>query len=319
MIERFRIFPEQASTLAPQTDALLLFLLAVTTFFVVLIAGMIIVFMIRYRRRDPDEIPESVHGSLALEIAWTVPPLVIVMVIFFWGASLFATIQRPPDDAINIDVVGKQWMWKLQHMEGRREINELHIPVGKPVKLTMTSEDVIHSFFVPAFRTKQDAVPGRYTTTWFEATKPGTYHLFCAEYCGTIHSGMIGHVIAMEPAEFQAWLQTGEAGAVPPVSPAAAGEALFQAQGCGSCHAAGAEQRGPQLAGLFGTTVHFEGGGTTVADENYLRESILDPQAHLVAGYQAIMPTYQGLLSEENVMQLIAYLKTLKTEGAKTP
>jgi cytochrome c oxidase subunit 2 len=319
MIERFRIFPEQASTLAPQTDALLFFLLAVATFFVVLIAGMIIVFMIRYRRRDPDEIPESVHGSLALEIAWTVPPLVIVMVIFFWGASLFATIQRPPDDAINIDVVGKQWMWKLQHMEGRREINELHIPVGKPVKLTMTSEDVIHSFFVPAFRTKQDAVPGRYTTTWFEATKPGTYHLFCAEYCGTIHSGMIGHVIAMEPAEFQAWLQSGEAGAAPPVSPAAAGEALFQAQGCGSCHAAGAEQRGPQLAGLFGTTVHFEGGGTTVADENYLRESILDPQAHLVAGYQAIMPTYQGLLSEENVMQLIAYLKTLKTEGAKTP
>jgi cytochrome c oxidase subunit 2 len=319
MIERFRIFPEQASTLAPQTDALLFFLLAVTTFFVVLIAGMIIVFMIRYRRRDPDEIPESVHGSLALEIAWTVPPLVIVMVIFFWGASLFATIQRPPDDAINIDVVGKQWMWKLQHMEGRREIDELHIPVGKPVKLTMTSEDVIHSFFVPAFRTKQDAVPGRYTTTWFEATKAGTYHLFCAEYCGTSHSGMIGRVIAMEPAEFQAWLQTGEGGTAPPASPAAAGEALFQAQGCGSCHAAGAEQRGPQLAGLFGTTVHFEGGGTTVADENYLRESILDPQAHLVAGYQAIMPTYQGLLSEENVMQLIAYLKTLKTEGAKTP
>jgi cytochrome c oxidase subunit II len=319
MIERFRIFPEQASTLAPQTDALLFFLLAVATFFVVLIAGMIIVFMIRYRRRDPDEIPESVHGSLALEIAWTVPPLVIVMVIFFWGASLFATIQRPPDDAINIDVVGKQWMWKLQHMEGRREIDELHIPVGKPVKLTMTSEDVIHSFFVPAFRTKQDAVPGRYTTTWFEATKAGTYHLFCAEYCGTSHSGMIGRVIAMEPAEFQAWLQTGEGGTAPPASPAAAGEALFQAQGCGSCHAAGAEQRGPQLAGLFGTTVHFEGGGTTVADENYLRESILDPQAHLVAGYQAIMPTYQGLLSEENLMQLIAYLKTLKTEGAKTP
>ena len=320
MIERFRIFPEQASTLAPQTDALLFFLLAVTTFFVVLIAGTIIVFMIRYRRRDPDEIPESgAHGSLALEIAWTVPPLVIVMIIFFWGASLFATIQRPPDDAINIDVVGKQWMWKLQHMEGRREINELHIPVGKPVKLTMTSEDVIHSFFVPAFRTKQDAVPGRYTTTWFEATKPGAYHLFCAEYCGTIHSGMIGYVIAMEPAEFQAWLQSGQAGGLPPVSPAAAGEALFQAQGCVSCHAAGTGQRGPQLAGLFGTTVHFEDGGTSVADENYLRESILEPQAHLVQGYQAIMPTYQGLLSEENVMQLIAYLKTLKTEEVKTP
>jgi cytochrome c oxidase subunit 2 len=319
MIERFRIFPEQASTLAPQTDALLFFLLAISAFFVVLIAGLIIVFMIRYRRRDPDEIPEHVHGSLALEIGWTLPPFVIAMVIFFWGASLFATIQRPPDDAMNIDVVGKQWMWKLQHMEGRREIDELHVPVGTPVKLTMTSEDVIHSFFVPAFRIKQDAVPGRYTTTWFEATKPGSYHLFCAEYCGTLHSGMIGHVIAMEPAEYQAWLQTGEAGGVPALSPVAAGQALFEAQGCPSCHAAGAAQRGPMLAGLFGSTVHFEGGGTTVADEGYLRESILNPQAHLVAGYQAIMPTYQGLLSEENVMQLIAYVKSLKAEGGAKP
>jgi cytochrome c oxidase subunit 2 len=209
MMPRLQLFPEQASTLAPQVDGLLFFLLAVTVFFVILIAGLILVFMVRYRRRDPDEIPESVHGSLVLEIGWSVIPFIIAMVAFFWGASLYATIRRPPDDAVNIDVVGKQWMWKLQHMEGRREISELHIPVGKPIKLTMTSEDVIHSFFVPAFRTKQDAVPGRYSTTWFEATKPGTYHLFCAEYCGTIHSGMIGRVIAMEPAEFQAWLQTG--------------------------------------------------------------------------------------------------------------
>jgi cytochrome c oxidase subunit II len=318
MLRGLQLFPEQASTLASQVDALLFFLLAVSGFFTVLIAGSIIVFMIRYRRRKDDEIPEGVHGSLALEVFWSVIPLMIVMVIFFWGASLYATIRRPPDDAMNIDVVGKQWMWKLQHMEGRREINELHIPVGQPVKLTMTSEDVIHSFFVPAFRTKQDAVPGRYTTTWFEATKPGTYHLFCAEYCGTIHSGMIGRVVAMEPAEFQTWLQTGEVGAAPAVSPAAAGEALFQAQGCVSCHAAGSGQRGPHLAGLFGSTVHFEGGGTAVADENYLRESILNPQAHLVAGYQGIMPTYQGLLSEENVMQLIAYLKTLPPENQGT-
>ncbi len=314
MLRGLQLFPEQASTLASQVDALLFFLLAVSGFFTVLIAGSIIVFMLRYRRRKGDEIPEVVHGSLALEVGWTAIPLLIVMVIFFWGASLFATIRRPPDDAINIDVVGKQWMWKLQHMEGRREINELHIPVGKPVRLTLTSEDVIHSFYVPAFRTKQDAVPGRYTTSWFEATKPGTYHLFCAEYCGTIHSGMIGHVIAMEPAEFQAWLQTGEAGGMPAISPAAAGQALFETQGCGSCHAAGSGQRGPHLAGIFGSTVHFEGGGTAVADENYLRESILNPQAHLVAGYQGIMPTYQGLLSEENVMQLIAYLKTLPAE-----
>ncbi len=311
MLRGLQLFPEQASSLASQVDGLLFFLLAVTGFFTLLIAGSIMVFMLRYRRHADDEIPEAVHGSLALEVVWTVIPFIIAMVIFFWGASLYATIRRAPDDAINIDVVGKQWMWKVQHMEGRREINELHIPVGKPVKLTLTSEDVIHSFFVPAFRTKQDAVPGRYTSSWFEATKAGTYHLFCAEYCGTIHSGMIGHVIAMEPAEFQAWLQSGEAGGTPAVSPAAAGEALFQAQGCGSCHAAGSGQRGPHLAGVFGSTVHFEGGGATVADENYLRESILNPQAHLVAGYQGIMPTYQGLLSEENVMQLIAYLKTL--------
>jgi cytochrome c oxidase subunit 2 len=319
MLTRLQLFPEQASTLAPQTDALLLFLLGITAFFVVLIAGSIIVFMIRYRRRDPNEIPPSVHGSLALEVGWSVIPFIIVMIVFFWGARLYATIARPPDDAINIDVVGKQWMWKVQHMEGRREINELHIPVGKPVKLTMTSEDVIHAFFVPAFRTKQDVVPGRYSTTWFEATKVGSYHLFCAEYCGTIHSGMIGRVVVMEPAEFQAWLQSGESGALPALTPAAAGEALFQAQGCPSCHAAGSGQRGPQLAGLFGSNVQFEGGGSTVADEDYLRESILRPQAHLVAGYPAIMPTYQGLLSEENVMQLIAYLKTLKPEGGKTP
>ena len=319
MLTRLQLFPEQASTLAPQTDALLLFLLGITAFFVVLIAGSIIVFMIRYRRRDPNEIPPSVHGSLALEIGWSVIPFIIVMIVFFWGASLYATIARPPDDAINIDVVGKQWMWKVQHMEGRREINELHIPVGKPVKLTMTSEDVIHAFFVPAFRTKQDVVPGRYSTTWFEATKVGSYHLFCAEYCGTIHSGMIGRVVVMEPAEFQAWLQSGESGAMPALTPSAAGEALFQAQGCPSCHAAGTGQRGPQLVGLFGSTVQFEGGGSTVADEDYLRESILRPQAHLVSGYPGIMPTYQGLLSEENVMQLIAYIKTLKPEGGKTP
>ncbi len=315
MLKGLQLFPEQASTLSTQTDALLFFLLGITTLFTVLIAGAIIVFMLRYRRRDPNEIPESVHGSLALEIGWTVPPFLIVMVTFFWGASLYATIRRPPDDAININVVGKQWMWKLQHMEGRREINELHIPVGKPIRLTLTSEDVIHSFFVPAFRTKQDAVPGRYTTSWFEATKPGSYHLFCTEYCGTLHAGMIGRVVAMEPAEFQAWLQTGEAGGVPAVTPAAAGQALFQAQGCPSCHAAGSTQRGPSLAGLFGTTVRFAGGGSALADENYLRESILDPQAHVVQGYQGIMPTYQGLLSEENVMQLIAYLKTLQGAG----
>src|SRR5262249_31284231 len=202
-------------------------------------------------RRDPHAIPPHIHGSLALEIGWSVIPFVLVMIVFFWGARLYATIARPPDDAINIDVVGKQWMWKIQHMEGRREINELHIPVGKPVKLTMTSEDVIHAFFVPAFRTKQDVVPGRYTTSWFEATKAGTYHLFCAEYCGTIHSGMIGRVVAMEPAAFQAWLQSGEAGGPPPLPPGAARGGPFPAPGCSSCPAPRAGPRRPPLPARF--------------------------------------------------------------------
>jgi cytochrome c oxidase subunit 2 len=210
-----------------------------------------------------------------------------------------------------VNVVGKQWMWKLQHMEGRREINELHVPVGRPVKLVMTSEDVIHSFFVPAFRIKQDTVPGRYTTAWFEATTPGTYHLFCAEYCGTLHSGMIGRVVVMEPAAFQEWLSGADAQARPV---AEAGAALFERQGCVSCHVKGNEGRGPWLAGVAGGPVTLEGGRTLVADDAYLRESIMNPRAHVVRGYEPIMPAYQGLLTEEQVMELIAYIKSLAEE-----
>jgi cytochrome c oxidase subunit 2 len=307
----FSLFPEQASTFAPQVDALLFFWLCVAGFFSLLIAGLILVFMVRYRRRPGGDHVPDVHNSLGLEIFWTGVPLAITMVIFFWGASIYATMRHPPDDALEIHVVGKQWMWKLQHMEGKREIDELHIPVGKPVKLTMTSEDVIHSFYVPEFRVKQDAVPGRYTTMWFQATKPGTYHLFCAEYCGTLHSGMIGRVIALEPAAFQAWLagqQPGEANV--PVE--VAGEAIFRAQGCGTCHRADGSGQGPALQGLFGKAVTLEGGETVLADEGYLRESILAPQAKIVAGYQPVMPTFQGLVSEEDIMRLIAYVKSLK-------
>jgi cytochrome c oxidase subunit 2 len=313
MLTRFHLFPEQASTVAQRVDGLLYYLLGVTIFFSFLIAGLILYFMVRYRRRG-DEIPPVVHGSLALETAWTVVPFFLTMIMFFWGASIYASLRRPPDDALQIDVVGKQWMWKMQHMEGRREIDVLHVPVGRPVKLVMTSEDVIHSFYVPAFRVKQDAVPGRYTTLWFEATKPGTYHLFCAEYCGTLHSGMIGWVVAMEPADFQAWLTGAAPGAAP--APAAGGEALFQQLGCVTCHRPDAKGLGPPLLGLFASTVQLQGGGSAVADENYLRESILNPQAKLVAGYQPVMPTFQGLVSEEDVMQLIAYIKSLKAAGS---
>jgi cytochrome c oxidase subunit 2 len=308
------VFPEQASSMSGRVDALYFFLIALSLFFTLLIAALVIGFSIRYRRRSEDERPPAVFGSVPLELAWTLIPLGIVIVIFFWSADLYFDLARPPRDAMQINVVGKRWMWKLQHMTGQREINELHIPVGVPVRLTLTSEDVIHSFFVPAFRTKQDAVPGRYTSTWFQATKPGRYHLFCAEYCGTKHSGMIGTVHVLEPQQFQAWLGGGVA-----LSPAAAGQKLFQDLACITCHKAESEGRGPTLQGLFGKQVTLASGERLTADESYIRESIVNPSAKLVAGYQPIMPTFQNLVSEEGLMQLIAYIQTLKAEAPTAP
>ncbi len=305
MFSNLPLFPEQASTMAQRVDALYYFLLSVSGFFAVLIAVLVIVFAVRFRRRSPDERPAPIHGSLGLELFWTLIPFSLAMIMFFWGASVYVSLRRPPADALSVFVVGKQWMWKLQHLEGRREINELHVPTGRAVKLTMTSEDVIHSFFVPAFRVKQDVIPGRYTTAWFEATKTGTYHLFCAEYCGTEHSGMIGHVTVMEPAEYQAWLSGGAGSG----SMASKGASLFEQLGCITCHRGTPDARGPQLAGLFGKPVQLQSGETVIADETYLRESILNPQAKIVAGFQPIMPTFKGLVSEEGIMQLIAYIK----------
>jgi cytochrome c oxidase subunit II len=313
-VSRVLLFPEAASTLASQTDHLLFFLLGVAGFFSALIAGLIVYFMIRYRRRPGVDHTGGHDPSLALEAAWIGIPLVIAMVIFFWGASLYASIYRPPDDALRVNVVGKQWMWKLQHMSGRREIDELHIPVGRPVELTLTSEDVIHSFYVPAFRVKQDAVPGRYTRIWFQATKVGEYHLFCAEYCGTLHSGMIGRIVAMDPAAFEAWLGAAAAGGGD-VPVEVAGEAVFRAQACGTCHRADGTGRGPSLQGLFGRRVALTTGDAVVADEGYIRESIVAPQSKVVAGYQPVMPTYQGLVSEEDIMRLVAYVKSLRDGG----
>jgi cytochrome c oxidase subunit 2 len=309
----FPLFPEQASTTAGQVDALYFFLIALTAFFSLLIAALVFGFAIRYRRRSADERPPAIYGSLALELTWTLIPLAIVAVIFFWSADLYVTLSRVPADAIEVNVVGKRWMWKLQHMTGQREINELHVPVGVPVKLSLTSEDVIHSFFVPAFRVKKDAVPGRYATAWFQATKPGRYHLFCAEYCGTRHSNMIGTIVVMEPAAFQAWLAGGASG----VSLASAGEKLFQDLACVTCHKADSGARGPNLVGLFGRQVALFDGSTVTADETYIRESIVAPSAKVVAGYQPIMPTFQGLVSEEQLLQLVAYVRSLK--GTEVP
>jgi cytochrome c oxidase subunit 2 len=306
----FPLFPEQASTMAPRVDQLYYFLLGVSVFFATLILILIVAFAIKYRRRSDDEQPQPIIGNLVLEILWTVVPLSLTVVMFVWGARLYFITFYPPNDALEINVVAKQWMWKVQHAEGRSEIDELHIPTGRPIKLIMTSQDVIHDFFVPAFRVKNDVLPGRYTTLWFEATKPGAYRLFCSQYCGTQHSGMIGHIIALEPAEFQTWLS----GGATVVSMATAGENLFQKLGCISCHAANDSGRGPSLAGLLGKTVRLQSGASVTADEDYVRESILNPQAKIVAGYQPIMPTFKGLISEDGIMQIIAYLKSLKRE-----
>ncbi|MGA2267451.1 MAG: cytochrome c oxidase subunit II [Bryobacteraceae bacterium] len=307
-----RLFPEQASTIAPEVDHLLYFLLAVAVFFSLAIFCSIFYFAIRYRRRSETELPRVVHGGMALEILWSVIPFGLTMVMFTWGASIYFSESRPPDNAIDVYVVAKQWMWKLEHLEGQREINELHIPLGRAVRLTMTSEDVIHSFFVPAFRTKQDVVPGRYTTTWFKPTKAGKYHLFCAEYCGTNHSRMTGWIYVMEPRDYEAWVSGGASGG----SLAENGQKLFEDLACGNCHKPDGSGRCPSLTGLFGKTVQLAGGGTVKADEGYIRESILQPQAKIVAGYGPIMPTFQGLVTEEGVMQLIEYVKSLGPQPA---
>jgi len=312
MFSNLPLFPPQASTMAVRVDALYFYLIAVSAFFTVLIATLVVVFSLRYRRRSDDERPAAIHGSTALELTWTIIPFIIAMTFFFWGASVYVSMARPPDNALEMFAVGKQWMWKIQHLEGRREINELHVPIGRPIKLTMTSEDVIHSFYVPAFRVKQDVLPGRYTTLWFEATQVGTFHLFCAEYCGTEHSKMIGRVVVMEPADYEAWL----AGGQPGQSAVSAGQGLFEKLGCITCHRGG-DSRGPLLAGLAGKNVALQNGETVLADDGYLRESILHPEAKVVAGFQPIMPTFKGLVSEEGLMQLIAYIKTL--EGGEKP
>jgi cytochrome c oxidase subunit 2 len=312
----FPFIPESASTYSGDVDALYFYISGVTVFFTLLISFVIIFFVIKYRRRNPFEIPRPIEGSTKLETLWSVIPLLIAMSIFFWGAKVYFAQYRPPKNAVEVYVVGKQWMWKFQHATGQREINELHIPVGRKVRLIMATEDVIHDVFVPAFRIKADVVPGRYTTEWFEATTPGRYHFFCAEYCGMNHSGMGGYVVVMEPTEFENWLS----GNANQMSPAAAGQQMFESLGCASCHGANAEGgRGPALLGLYGNSAVLNNGQTVRADEGYIRESILNPQAKIVTGFGPIMPSFQGQLSEEQLLQLVAYVKSLSAPKTEAP
>ena len=306
MLLNVPLWPQTASTGAGNVDALYIFLVLLSSFMCALIFLTVLVFAVRYRRnRQPQAQP--IHGSTILEVTWSVAPLAVFMAIFVWGAVIYFQERTPPQGATEVYVVAKQWMWKLQHQEGPREINQLHVPVGRDIKLIMTSQDVIHSFYVPAFRLKQDVLPGRYTTLWFRATKPGTYHLFCAEYCGTMHSGMGGDIVVMEPTQYQAWVQTGGSFG----SLAASGEAIFQQLGCPTCHRADTQGRGPYLAGVFGSQVQLEDGRVVTADENYIRESILAPNAKIVSGFRPIMPVFQGLVSEEDLNALVAYIKSL--------
>ena len=291
--------------MASQVDALYIYLLLVSGLMTALIFISVAVLAIKYRR-VPGRDAHPIEGSTVLEISWSVIPFFVMLTFFIWGAVIFFEERTPPANATEVYVVAKQWMWKIEHMEGQREINELHVPTGQNVKLIMTSQDVIHSFFIPAFRIKQDVLPGRYTTLWFNATKPGRYHLFCAEYCGTQHSGMGGDIIVMAPQDYAQWMAGG-----PSAPLQETGKQLFASLGCVTCHRSDVQGRGPNLIGVYNKPVLLEDGRTVIADENYVRESILDPTAKIVKGFKPVMPTFQGIISDEQLNALVAYVKSL--------
>jgi len=306
MFQDFSLFPEAASTVAGRVDELYLFLVGMTAFAATGIFSTLLFFAVRYRRRQGRKATQ-IEGSIPLEVLWSAVPLALFVFAFGWGAKVYLEVHNRPKDCMQFYVTGKQWMWKIQHPTGQREINALHIPVGEPIELTMISEDVIHDFFVPAFRVKRDVVPGMYTSIWFEATKVGTYHLFCAEYCGTKHSQMIGEVIVMDPADYEQWLSGQPAGA----DPVESGRLLFENLLCATCHEPGPRQRGPSLAGRFGTKVGTQAGRQVPFDEDYVRSSILDPMLDLSVGFEPVMQTYKGQVTETNIQHLIAYLKSI--------
>jgi cytochrome c oxidase subunit II len=309
---KFPLFPPSASTLSPRVDALFWFLVGLSALFMLLIFVPMAIFLFKYRRGNPANRKPVRLPTLRIELTWTLLPLVLLLGIFYWSASIYYSMAHAPAEGREIHVIGKQWMWKVQHPEGNREINELHVPVGRTVRLTLASQDVIHSFFLPAFRIKQDVVPGHYFRQWFTPTKPGIYHLFCAEYCGTAHSRMIGRVVVMEPGDFENWLAAGK----PSESLAQSGERLFRELGCSGCHMGNAQVRAPRLEGLYGRAVPLANQQVVRADEGYIRDSILLPQAQIAAGYEPLMPTFAGRVSEEELLELVAYIKSL---GSKPP
>ncbi|GMW03194.1 MAG: cytochrome c oxidase subunit 2 [Candidatus Hydrogenedentota bacterium] len=317
-MSHLQLIPEQASTFALKVDLLFYGLLALSVFFFGAVTLMVAFLSIRYRKgSNVDRGPMDHSIAKKLELTWTIVPTILALAFFGWSAYVFYDFTVIPEGSMDVLVTGKQWMWKVQHPNGKREINHLHVPVNTPVRLTMTSEDVIHSFFIPVFRLKRDVLPNRYTTMGFTATKPGTYHLFCAEYCGTEHSKMIGKVIVMEEGEYEKWLADGTA-TTPAVPAASGGEQLFMRMGCANCHNSVNTARGPQLSGLFGKEVSLTNGEKIVADENYIRESIVNPQSKLVVGYPPLMPTFKNQMKEEDLYVLVDYIKSLEAAGASS-
>jgi cytochrome c oxidase subunit 2 len=302
------LFPAEASTISPWVDALYFFLLLMTVVGLALVTVLLVVFSLRYRR-EKNPVATQIEGSTLLEATWTIIPLAIFLLAFVWGALLYFRIYDPPVNAMNIYIVGKQWMWKAEHPGGQHEINALHVPTGRPVQLTMISQDVFHSFSIPDFRVKREVIPGRYTTVWFNATTPGVYHLFCTQYCGTGHSAMIGEVTAMTPEDYQKWLQESTSG----MSLAQNGERLFASMGCNSCHSGSAAARGPNLAGVYGSKLTLTNGTQVTVDDAYLRDAILNPGEHVTAGFAPIMPTYQGQISEDGLIDLVEFIKNMQS------
>lgn len=311
MQSQLPFYPEQASNFAPHVDDLMLFITLVCLFFAVSVTVAIVIFFFKFHRKHADAVGVPVHGDMRLEAVWMIVPLVLAMAMFSWGAVIYVDYRRAPQDTLDIYVVAKQWMWKTQQPNGLKEINELHIPVGRNIRLIMASEDVIHDFYVPAFRVKMDVVPGHYNTMWFRPTKPGRFHFFCSQYCGTNHALMGGWVTVMEPSDYAAWLSGTSGGEANPV---VAGEKLFAEKACSTCHLGTGLGRAPSLNGVYGANILLADGSTVVADEAYIRESILQPNAKIVAGYQPLMPTFQGQLTEEQILALAAYIKSLQSQ-----
>jgi cytochrome c oxidase subunit II len=308
-LSNFPLYPPEASKIAPQADALFFFMVLVSLVGLTIVILLVLSFSLLYhKRRHPQA--TQIEGSTLLEATWTIIPLGLFLIMFVWGSLIYFRIYTPPANAMNIYVVGKQWMWKAEHEGGQHEINSLHVPSGRAVQLTLISQDVFHSFSIPAFRVKREAIPGRYTTVWFEATTPGTYHLFCTQYCGTNHSQMIGDIVVLTPDDYKRWLDSSTSGN----SLAQDGERLFASLSCNACHNATPEARGPNLVGIYGSHVTLNNGQTIAADEGYLRQAILNPSQNVRQGYAPIMPTYQGQISEDGVIALVEYIRNLNSD-----